>query len=321
MHRVLIALALCLGSVPAFAQPPNCAVGGFIVATNGTIWVCNGLGSPATQVPAASAVWGAITGTLSAQSDLQTALNAKGTSNFSGAYADLTGKPTLGTAAATASTDYATAAQGTTANSALQPAGNGSALTGLTKAQVGLSNVDNTADASKSVSSAATLTTPRTINSVSFNGSADITVTAAAGTLSGATLAAGVTASSLASFGAAAAFTTTNTFGYATGAGGAVTQATSKSTGATLNKACGDITLNAAALAAATIVSFTLTNSFVGANDVIHAQHQATGTFGAYTINARAAAGSAVFSLRNNSAASLAEAIVIRYCVIKGAVA
>ena len=39
---------------------------------------------------------------------------------FSGAYADLTGKPTLGTAAATASTDYATAAQGTTADSALQ---------------------------------------------------------------------------------------------------------------------------------------------------------------------------------------------------------
>ena len=39
---------------------------------------------------------------------------------FSGAYADLTGKPTLGTAAATASTDYATAAQGAKADTALQ---------------------------------------------------------------------------------------------------------------------------------------------------------------------------------------------------------
>ena len=39
---------------------------------------------------------------------------------FSGAYADLTGKPTLGTAAATASSDYATAAQGVKADSALQ---------------------------------------------------------------------------------------------------------------------------------------------------------------------------------------------------------
>ena len=39
---------------------------------------------------------------------------------FSGAYADLTGKPTLGTAAATASSDYATAAQGAKADTALQ---------------------------------------------------------------------------------------------------------------------------------------------------------------------------------------------------------
>ena len=49
--------------------------------------------------------------------------------------------------------------------------------------------------------SAATLTTPRNINGVAFNGSIDITVTAAAGTLSGATLASGVTASSLTSVG------------------------------------------------------------------------------------------------------------------------
>ncbi len=49
--------------------------------------------------------------------------------------------------------------------------------------------------------SAATLTTARSINGVSFNGSADITVTAAAGTLTGTTLASGVTASSLTSVG------------------------------------------------------------------------------------------------------------------------
>jgi hypothetical protein len=50
-------------------------------------------------------------------------------------------------------------------------------------------------------STATTLQTARNINGVSFNGSADITVTAAAGTLSGATLASGVTASSLTSVG------------------------------------------------------------------------------------------------------------------------
>lgn len=49
---------------------------------------------------------------------------------------------------------------------------------------------------------ATVLATSRNINGVAFNGSADITVTAAAGTLSGATLASGVTASSLTSFGA-----------------------------------------------------------------------------------------------------------------------
>ena len=47
----------------------------------------------------------------------------------SGDYTDLTNKPTLGTAAATASTDYATAAQGALADSATQPGDNVSTLT------------------------------------------------------------------------------------------------------------------------------------------------------------------------------------------------
>jgi hypothetical protein len=42
---------------------------------------------------------------------------------FDGAYSSLTGTPTLGTAAATASTDYATSAQGTKADAALPKAG------------------------------------------------------------------------------------------------------------------------------------------------------------------------------------------------------
>ena len=78
-----------------------------------------------------TAAWGGITGTLSAQSDLQSALN---------------GKQVAGS--------YATAAQGSIADSALQPSGYGGGLTGLSKAQVGLSNVDNTSDALKPVSTA-----------------------------------------------------------------------------------------------------------------------------------------------------------------------
>lgn len=46
----------------------------------------------------------------------------------------------------------------------------------VTKTQVGLGNVDNTADSDKSVASAAKLTFAKTINGVSFDGTANITV-------------------------------------------------------------------------------------------------------------------------------------------------
>ncbi len=57
--------------------------------------------------------------------------------------------------------------------------------------------------------------------------------------------------------------------GYATGAGGTVAQSSSKSTGVTLDKTTGTITMNAAALGAATAVTFTLTNSTIAATDVV----------------------------------------------------
>jgi hypothetical protein len=56
--------------------------------------------------------------------------------------------------------------------------------------------------------------------------------------------------------------------GYATGAGGTVTQITSRTTGVTLNKLCGSITLFSAA-GQATYQTFTVTNSQVAATDVI----------------------------------------------------
>jgi hypothetical protein len=56
--------------------------------------------------------------------------------------------------------------------------------------------------------------------------------------------------------------------GYATGAGGTVTQITSRTTGVTLNKVCGAITLVSAA-GSATYQSFTVTNSTVAATDTI----------------------------------------------------
>jgi hypothetical protein len=56
--------------------------------------------------------------------------------------------------------------------------------------------------------------------------------------------------------------------GYATGAGGAVTQITSRTTGVTLDKTTGSITLVSAA-GSPTLASFTVTNSTVAATDVI----------------------------------------------------
>lgn len=105
--------------------------------------------------------------------------------------------------------------------------------------------------------------------------------------------------------------------GYATGAGGTVTQATDKSTGVTLSKLSGAITMNNASLAAATIVSFVLTNTFIAVTDVLVLNHISGGTVGSYTLNAQCAAGSATINLRNNTAGALGEAVVIQFAVVK----
>lgn len=110
----------------------------------------------------------------------------------------------------------------------------------------------------------------------------------------------------------------TTAYGFATGGGGTVTQATNKSTGVTLNKPHGLVTMSNAALAAATIVSHTLTNSQIAATDQIDCKHVSGGTNGAYTINAFPGSGSAVIAVRNNTAGSLSEAIAYRFTVIKG---
>ena len=110
----------------------------------------------------------------------------------------------------------------------------------------------------------------------------------------------------------------TGKIGYTNGSGGTVTQSTSKSTGVTLDKTNGQITMNGAALASNTSVSFTLTNSKIEAGDVLILNHISGGTnFASYVLNARSAAGSAVIDVRNVSNSSHSEAIVIAFAVIK----
>jgi hypothetical protein len=111
--------------------------------------------------------------------------------------------------------------------------------------------------------------------------------------------------------------TGTGKHGYATGSGGVVTQITSKATGVTLSKSTGQITLDAAALAASTTVSFTLTNTVIEAGDILVMNHISGGTAGSYLLNAQSAAGSASINVRNISLGSLSEAIVIAFAVIK----
>lgn len=110
--------------------------------------------------------------------------------------------------------------------------------------------------------------------------------------------------------------------GYVSGVGGAVTQATSKSTGVTLNKPCGAITTTSSALADAAEVTFTVTNSEVAATDVVVACIKSGGTSGAYVLGVTAmAAGSFDLTLGNVSGGSLSQAVVINFIVLKAAAA
>ena len=113
----------------------------------------------------------------------------------------------------------------------------------------------------------------------------------------------------------------TGKHGYAAGSGGTVTQATSKATGVTLSKSTGQITLNNAALASDTTVSFTLTNTVIEAGDILIMNHISAGTAGSYLLNAQSVAGSASINVRNITAGSLSEAIVIAFAVIKAVTA
>ena len=107
--------------------------------------------------------------------------------------------------------------------------------------------------------------------------------------------------------------------GYTTAAQGTVTQLTDKSTGVTLNRSMGRITMNAASLAASTAVTFTLTNSLIGANDVLVLHPSSGATAGAYIAYVTSlAAGSCVIALRNLTTGPLAEAVVLNFTIVHG---
>lgn len=184
----------------------------------------------------------------------------------------------LGTAALDDTGDFATAAQGSLANTAVQPGDIGT---------MAAQDADNVA------------ITGGSIQDVTFTGSF-----------------AGITSITSASFKA------TEDLGYTTGAGGTVTQATDKSTGVTLDKPSGQITMNAAELPRNSGVSFTLANSFIAATDVVIVNIASGAAANTYTATVNAvAAGSCVIHLHNHTTGTdPAEAVVLNFVVIKGAV-
>jgi hypothetical protein len=109
--------------------------------------------------------------------------------------------------------------------------------------------------------------------------------------------------------------------GYSTAAQGAVTQLTDKSTGVTLNKSAGRITMNAASLNTATNATFTLNNSLISSNDcVILTISGGQTTPGSYNVFANSlSAGSVSITLRNISGGTLSEAVIINYAIIHSA--
>jgi|LakMenE18May11ns_1017448.scaffolds.fasta_scaffold9916468_3 hypothetical protein len=118
----------------------------------------------------------------------------------------------------------------------------------------------------------------------------------------------------------------TQNLGYTTGAGGTVTQLTSRTTGVTLNKICGQITLVASGISGHEADEFVLTNSTIGANDIVVVcikSGAAAGTRKYYhTQVVEVTAGSCIISVGNMDNNSIgSESPVLSFAVIKGVIA
>lgn len=127
------------------------------------------------------------------------------------------------------------------------------------------------------------------------------------------------TPSSVAATGAITSSSPSAGIGYATGAGVAATQATSRTTAVAANGVCGTITLVSAA-GSATPFSFTFTNTSIAANDVVLiSQKSGTDKYTTQVVSATAA-GSCVITLANASGTTT-ETPVFNFVVIKGVAA
>lgn len=114
----------------------------------------------------------------------------------------------------------------------------------------------------------------------------------------------------------------TTGIGYAVGAGGTVTQLTSKSTGVTINTLCGQIVMHSASLAGGASVGFTVSNTQVTSTDVVVVNFQSTpadvnGLLDYSVRVGRPNNGFFVIVLKNETGGALATTVTLNFAVIK----
>ena len=176
--------------------------------------------------------------------------------------------------------------------------------------------------------SGATISTS-TLASPTITGTATAAAISASGAVSAASVATtgaadiggAVTSSGVVSSGGVTSSAATGPgIGYATGAGGAVTQATSRSTGVTLNTLTGTITTNASPMGGASSATFTVTNSTVAVGDTVVLTRRSIGTTSGFTVVFVSAIANGSFNITTTnlaSATSETAAFVINFAVIK----
>ena len=112
----------------------------------------------------------------------------------------------------------------------------------------------------------------------------------------------------------------TGALGYGAGAGGQVTQLTSKSTAVTLNKPSGTVITHNESLMAGELVSFEISNNTVNRKDTVSASiDQNTINQWVYSIERIAVdTGAIIVSVKNNYTSALSDNIIINFTVMKG---
>jgi len=253
---------IAIGSVStgAVTITPATTVTGLLTAIGG---VSGNLTGNVTGNVSGTAPAGSLTGTTLASNVVTSSLTTVGTIGtgvWQGTQIADTYIATISTSGKV-SNSATTAVSTNTASAIVTRDGSGNFAAGTITANLTGNASGSSGSTTGNAATATALQTARTINTVSFDGTANITVTAAAGTLSGNTLASGVTASSLTSVGTLAGLTVTATI---TGAvSGNAGTATALASARTINGVSFDGTANITVTADANTLSGTTLKSTV----------------------------------------------------------